>query len=546
MHRRFVAAVCAAAVTAAGLTGCAGSQQSGAANTLIIQTDVAASFQRLFNPFSTSVNPGAKGMIYEPLTAYSPMRPGQPTPWLATNTQWSADGRKLTLSLRSGVRWSDGKPFTSKDVAFTFDMIRKYPAANVTNISATSAAAPDPQTVVLGFDKPGFAQASRIGALTPVPEHVYAGKDPLTFADPNPVGTGAFTLDSFSPQVFTLKANPSYWQADKIKVKKLQYPAVSSASFISLLSQGKLDWAGGFVANIDQVYVNKDKAHNKYWNPADGLNNLLVNLKKAPLDNLAVRKAISTALDRATLAKVAVQGYEDPASPTGLVRPAFDSFLDPKYRDLRYVPDAAAANATLDQAGFRKGADGIRLGPDGKKLTFSLLIPSGYTDWVTMSKLIQSQLKAIGIEVDPQGKSVQAWKAALKSGSYEMAIAGAFGGSSPYDLYRAFLSSKLTAPIGQQALSNYSRWSDPATDAFLATFENTQDPARLKAAAYGLQKIMVEQLPTIPLVGSANWSQYRTNKFVGWPSATNPYALPAPVTFPDNLLILTHLTPASG
>ncbi len=163
-----------------------------------------------------------------------------------------------------------------------------------------------------------------------------------------------------------------------------------------------------------------------------------------------------------------------------------------------------------------------------------------------MARLIQSQLKGVGIEVDPQGKSTQAWKAALKTGNYDMAIAGSVGGSSPYDLYRPFLSSKLTAPIGQQALSNYSRWSDPATDGYLSTFDQTEDATQLRNAVYGLEKVMVEQLPVIPLLGSANWSQTRTTKFTGWPSATDPYALPAPYQFPDNLLVITHLKRATG
>ncbi len=144
----------------------------------------------------------------------------------------------------------------------------------------------------------------------------------MTFTDPNPIGTGPYTLDTFSPQVYTYKANPTYWQAGKISVKKIQFPTVSANSFDSLLGQGRLDWSGGFVAHVDQIFVNKDKAHNQYWYPADGLVNLVSNLKRAPLDSVPVRKAISTAIDRAALSKVAALGYETAASPTGLVRPA--------------------------------------------------------------------------------------------------------------------------------------------------------------------------------------------------------------------------------
>lgn len=546
--RRFRLAALAAAVAliAAALAGCGGGSSSSGNgdDTLVVMATTTSSYQRNFNPFSTSVNMGTRGLLYEPLIIFTAMKPDQPTPWLATDQKWNDTGTQLTLTIREGVTWSDGKPFSSKDVAFTFQMLHDNPALNTSSITFDKVEAPDDTTVVLTFPSVAFSQLTRIGSVTPVPEHVFGGQDAMTFTNPDPVVTGPYTLKSFSAQVYLMTANDKYWQADKIKVKNVQFPAVSTNSFDTLLGQGKLDWSGGFVANVDKTFIEKDPEHNKTWFPSDGLVNLVLNLTKAPFDDPVVRRAISTAIDRPELSETAVYGYAQPASPTGLVLPAFGDYLDPQYDGAEFTQDADEANKLLDDAGYEKGTDGIRVGKNGERLSFSIVVPSGFTDWVTMTKLLQDQFKTIGIELSPEGKATQAWSADIKTGNFDMTIAGAPGGASPYFLYRGFLSSALTAPVGERAVTNYSRWSDPATDQLLTDFENTSDPEEQKDAIYGLQKIMMEQLPVIPLVGSTSWCEYRTDKFVGWPTEDDPYALPAPYQFPDNLLIVTNLEPA--
>lgn len=547
-HLRVAAAACAMALM---ITGCnsGGGQQSGSGGgeqpVLNIHASSTPTFQANFNPISVTFLPGTRGMIYEPLIAYTPMKPNEGQPWLAEKAEFNADGTELTIDLRSGVTWSDGEAFDADDVAYTFNLFAEQPAANTGALPVESAKKVDADTVTVTFSEPAFARMPAIGNTTPLPEHIFSEQDPVEFTNAEPVGTGPYKLKSFSEQIYTLEKNPNYWDADSIKVEQLAFPASTTQTFTTSLQQGKLDWAGGFVANIDQIFVAKDPEHNKYWFPGDGAVNLLVNQRRAPFDDLELRKALSLAIDRQVLSDTAMQGYTPPAHPTGLVLPAFESAMDPQYQDAKFEHDPARANQLLDDAGYQRGPDGIRTSPDGKKLSFDLVIPSGYVDWVAMSKLLQEQLKEVGIEIKPQGVATQNWAENRNNGKFDVTIAAAAGGTAPYFLYRSMLSSEFKAADDKPVTSNYSRWYDKETDELFAEYESSDDPARQQTAIAGLQKIMVEELPLIPLLQSPNWFQYRTANFDGWPTEQDPYALPAPYSYPDNLLVVKRLHPTN-
>jgi peptide/nickel transport system substrate-binding protein len=105
------------------------------------------------------------------------------------------------------------------------------------------------------------------------------------------------------------------------------------------------------------------------------------------------------------------------------------------------------------------------------------------------------------------------------------------------------LRSTNSAPVGQVAVSNYERWMDPATDALLNQYASSTDPTVQKQALYGLQQIMVNDLPSIPLTAEPYWYEYSTAKFVGWPDAQHPYAAPGTAEYPDIEIVLLNLQP---
>jgi peptide/nickel transport system substrate-binding protein len=366
--------------------------------------------------------------------------------------------------------------------------------------------------------------------------------NPVTYTNPNPVGTGPYLLKSFSPQLYVFDRNPHFWQPGKPYINEIRYPSFNSnTSADLLLSQGSVDWTGLFTPNVDKTFVSRDPVHNHYWFPPNNVVTLYLNLTKYPFNTLAVRQAISAAIDRNKLYNVGEGGYEPPAHPTALVLPANKNFLSPTYAKASFAVDPAKVASLLESAGFRKGNDGIYVDKSGHRLAFNINVVSGWTDWVTDSQILASNLQAAGMDVKVNTISFNAYYGSLQTGTFDTAISWTSPGPTPYFLYNSMLASTNTAPVGQPATSNFERWRDPTTDRLLQQYTNSPNPAVQQEAIAGIQKIMVEQLPTIPLIYGATWYEYSTTHFVGWPDEQHPYAMPAPYAAPDEEIVVLNL-----
>jgi peptide/nickel transport system substrate-binding protein len=524
------------------LAACGGSSPATTSvkkNTVLnIVPSPVGDFTEEFSPYSSSTDYGSRGMIYETLLFFDSLN-GTTSPWLAQSYQFSSDAKTVTFHLRQDVKWSDGQAFTADDVVFTLNMLKQYPAADGNGLWQTlqSVTSTDQYTVVVTLKKPSSPILWYLGGQTwIVPKHLWSSVgDPTKYVDSKPVGTGPFLLNSFTPQLIDLKKNTNYWQPGKPQVTELRFPSFdSNTSAQLLLSNGGVDWTGLFTPNIQQTYVSRDAAHNHYWFPPNNVVTLYLNDAKAPFNQLSVRQAISDAIDRNQLYKVGESGYEPPASPTGLVLPANQSFLDSTYSGSKFTLDTAKAKSLLQSSGANVS---------GK--SFKIDVVTGWTDWVTDCQIIATELKAIGINATVNALSYNAYFSALQQGDFDMAISWTNPGPTPYYLYNSMLNSTNTAPLGKNAASNFERWSDSTTDQLLNQYATSADPNVQKQAINGLQKIMVEQMPTIPLVFGATWNEYSTAKFTGWPSASNPYAAPAPFNYPDSEVVVLNLKPVS-
>lgn len=537
--------------TSAGGTGSGGGTASGGGSTLTMVIQPSGPLTRNFNPFNPNnagITQGTQAFVYEPLVQFNLAKTGQEYPWLAKSYEWSKDGKTLTFHIQTGVTWSDGKPFTAADVAFTFNLMQKFPALNTSGIKTTSAKATDESTVVLTFASASFVDFYYIASVGIVPEHIWSSiADPSTFADPDPVGTGPYTLTSFNQQGWEMTKNPNYWQKGKPAIDKIRVPIFNSApSAVLALAQGQVDWGGLFVTNIDTAFAAKDKTHNTYWQPGYSTVTIIPNLQDGrPLADVAVRQAISTALDRSQISKAATQGQAPPAaSATGLVLPAQQNFITAATQGFTLTPDVAKAKSILEQAGYKMGGDGFYQKPSGGDLAFSLEQPSNYADFMTDAQVAAQQLKAVGIKVTVNGVSVQKYTADVANGTFDAAIHTGVSGPTPYYQYNYWLNSKFSAPAGKPATSNFSRWNDPATDKLLNDYASTNDPKAQAAAIDGIAQTMATKLPVIPLLYGAAWAQMNTKKFTGYPTAANPYMLGWPVS-PSSEYTVLQLKPAS-
>ncbi|MFG1977160.1 ABC transporter substrate-binding protein [Nonomuraea fuscirosea] len=533
-----VAVVLAALV----LAGCSGGGDGGGgggtaeadAPPLVIHAVDAGTFQEDFNPYHLEgVNFGTSGMIHETLMYFNKLKPGEITPWLALDHKWSNKGKSVTFTLRQNVKWSDGQPFTADDVAFTFQMLKKYPQLNRNALEIEEAEALAPDKVRVDFGNTSYAKLFNIAGNSPiVPKHVWEKeKDPATFTNPKPVGTGPYTLSKFSAQLYELVKNPSYWQPGKPEVPVLRFPAYTANALQTALQQGEVDWAGAFVPDIEKIYVQGKPEQNKFFFPPEGVVTLLPNLTNPVLAKPEVRAAMSLAIDRDKIVRVAERGYTKVAHPTGVPMPGGEAYIPPEYRALSYKMDIEKAKELLK-------------GVDPAQLKFTLLVPSPFTDWVNAAQLIREDLAKIGITVETRGVAFQDWVSKVGKGNYDLSIRATAAGPTPYFQMRSMLFGGLAEPVGEAATGNYERWKDAETDKLIDAYAATEDETEQQEATQGLGKIMVEKMPTLPLFYSPSWAQYRTNKYVGWPSEQDPYAMPSPYTSPDAAVVLLHLKPA--
>lgn len=517
-------------------------------NSLTMLANEQDAYTQNYNPYSPGVISGTQGLIYETLL-YVNRLDGTVKPWLASSYELASDAQSITFHLRQGVTWSDGQPFTSDDVVFTLNLILKNPSIDLTGIGAAvkDVSAPDASTVVVTLNKP-FNPIVWIlgGQVFILSKHTWSGVkgDPSQFADPNPVGTGPYIVKSFTPQLVDLVKNPKFWQPGKPQVDEVKIPAYSSNDSAQLaLQKGDIDWTNLFVPNLDRTYVALDKEHYHYWFPSSDDVMLYLNLTKAPFNDLQVRKAISLALNRDNISKLGEAGYEPPANPTGLVGESIQSYIDPHFSALQFTQDIAQADQTLESDGWTKGAGGYYT-KNGKQLAFSIIVVSGYTDYVADCQVMVKDLQAAGINATVNAMSNDAFTSALQNGQYDAGILWTNPGPTPYYIYDGLLRSTNSAPVGQSAPSNYERWIDPPTDKLLDQYASSTDPQVQRQALNGLQHIMVEQLPSIPLTAEPYWYEYSTAKFVGWPDAQHPYAAPGTAEYPDIEIVLLNLQPA--
>ena len=554
MRRRdlFISSLAALALLAGACGGGSSGNNNNAQKTvggvLTIDNESGALWQCDFNPYNGSVNGQSFGVLYEPLV-YDNLLNDKKTPWLASDYQWSTDNKTLTFTIRSGVKWTDGQPFTAADVVFSFALLKQHPEADLQSdwqvIQSVIQQGDD--KVAFTFNQsavPNFYQIA--GQTAIVPQHIWSAfKDPAAQVVKDPVGTGPFTMSACTGQNITYKRNPNYWQKGLPYLDTVNYPAfLDNDPANAFLAAGQAQWGGQFIPNIDTYYVAKDPKNNHYWFPPIDNINVWFNTTLAPLNNKAVRQAIAYSIDRPSVSQKGEFGYEPPGNQTGVLSPTFDSWIDKAQADTYgYKFDVAKAQGLLQQAGFTKGSSGIFQDSSGKKLSLSIINIAGYTDWVASVQVIQDNLKQVGIELKAQNLESNAYFDKLFTGNFELAYGSVntSPGPSPYYELRNTLHSATTAAIGQTAAGDYGRYKNPALDALFDQYGGTTDPAKQHDLIKQVEKIMLEDVPVIPVTEGVAWYQYSTKDFAGWPTKDDPFAAPAPWNLPDWEVTLLHV-----
>lgn len=530
------------------LLACADPPGATPPGTLVVLQEQQAAWVRNFNPLLATGGarwPTAAG-IYEPLLVNNRAN-GEAVPWLATGWAWTEAAARLVFTVRDGVTWSDGAPFGPTDVAYTFDLLRRFPALDGSGVwSFLADVTADADTVTFTFAKPFAPGLALLGHQPIVPKHVWETvADPVTFTNPDPVATGPFTeIRRFDSQLWELGRNDRYW-GGRPAVEALRFPAVASNDQALLaLVRGEVDWAGSFVPAVERTYVARDREHFRYWFPALGDTVFLYpQTTRVPLDDVRVRKALSHAVDRARVVRVALHDYVAPAHPSGLS----DGYRAWRRDDLEdwVAHDPTRAAALLDDAGWRLGPDGRRQ-KDGVVLSLPIACPAGWSDWVRAAQLVARDLEAVGIDARVEGLDFATWFDRVARGDFALALGWSVSGPTPYAFYRSLMGTTTAKPVGTSSATNWHRYGSPGADTYLAAFEATVDPTEQRRLSDALQATFVAEAPAVPLFPTPAWGEASTRRFEGFPSAEDPYAALSPNAFPDILLVLTRLRPRDG
>jgi peptide/nickel transport system substrate-binding protein len=562
MQRRKLISVALAGVLAAGgLAACGDSPNSnanaGKSGTTFLTVGMPNGPQtENHNPLvttSASSSLGYRWMIYEPLLMWNPAKPSEPSrPWLATDVKWDSTFKTATITVRDNATWSDGQKLTGDDVAFTFNMIKKFKALNQLAAPYDTITASG-NTVTATFTQSMFVLKERWLGQTPiVPKHLWESvADPTTFADKQPVGTGPYVLKSFTPQTTTLDLRPSgYWQSMP-QVKELRYTSYTdNGAQTTALATSANEWSFVFIPNYKSVFIDKDPAHYKVWAPPVlGIHGLYINTTKKPFDNVALRQAMNMVINREDIFNKAEAGYFHPlvTSVTGLPSPSGDTYVSADYKGKNQAVDVAGAKALLTQAGFKLSTDGKTLSdPSGKPVKLTLTDPSGWSDYQTSLEIVKDNLAQIGIAASVDKANQDAWFKNVEEGKFDATFRWTNGGSTPWDLYQTIMDGTLLQPIGKASpAGNFGRFNNPQATQALKEYANAPDDAARTAALATIEKVFVEQVPMIPVGADNIGMAYSTKNWVGWPDDSNPYSAGQP-TQANALDVVLHLKPANS
>ncbi|MFV0633445.1 ABC transporter substrate-binding protein [Demequina sp.] len=522
--------------------------QAGAALTIAKPDGAIATESN--NPWvgdSSGLKLGYINAILEPLAHVNTVDPTAETvPWLAEEFTWSDDGTQLTVTPRSGVKWSDGEDFTADDIAFTFQLFLDYPELD-TAATGLTAVANDGDTVTLTFAEPMWVKQDKVLHKLIVPEHIWKDvADPATETFLEPVGTGPYVMETFSTQSVELTARTDYWGGE-LAVPTLYYVSYNdNTALTTALATGDADWAQAFIPNVQSAYLDKDAEHNVYWAPPGlAADVMYMNLTEKPFDNVAFRQAVNMVVDRAKHAEIAREGgVPEITSVTGLPTPVGDSYISDAYVGQNYEVDVDGARAVLEDAGYTWDGSDALVDPDGETVTFELQVPQGWNDYVTGISLIADSVAALGVTATVNTPDVDTWWNDKSIGDFDAILHWTDGGLTPYDMYKSMLSQDWLVPIGEPANNNFGRFDNAEVTQALDAFSLTNDDAERQAALDIVEKVFVEDVPVIPIGTRPSIGEYNTRNYVGWPSDEDPYADINP-TVAAASLILTRLEPAS-
>ena len=439
--------------------------------------------------------------VVEPLAEASFEGENGLAPRLATSWEGSTDGLTATFHLREGVKWHDGTPFTSADVAFSAMEVWK-PLQNLGRVvfkALEKVETPDDLTAIFHFSEPTPFQLIRnaLPALTAVlPKHVFAGTDIMANpANEKLVGTGPFKYaEHKTGEYYRLTRNDDYWGEGEPYLDEIVYRVLPDrAAAAGALEAEEIDLAAfSAVPLADLDRISKVTCLTVISKGYEALTYQLVveiNHRRKELADLKVRQAIAHAIDRDFVVKTIFLSYAK--TSTGPV-PRYDSQF---YTDdvPSYPFDVAKANALLDEAGYK-------LGKDGTRFTLKLLPAPYFNETKQFGDYLRQALAAVGIDARiVNNDSAAHQKAVYTDHDFDLAIAPTVYRGDPAISTTILVESGIPAGV---PFSNQGGYANAELDALIAKAAREIDEKKRTTLYHQFQQMVEADLP---LINVAEW-----------------------------------------
>ena len=505
-----------------------------------------------WNPLDPNYAMGVVGLQYETLFLYDPIKDAY-TPWLATNQMsdgWDSAKTSYTITVRDGVKWSDGSALTADDVAFTIQLAQNKVLGS-TLWSFVTGVKVDGNKVVVSFKDPAYQEWSQWLYNSPiVPKKVWEplnNDNILKNVNQNGIGTGPYLYKTAAQDRMVWVKNDNWWAKAALSLDvapKYIVDIVNSSNNAALgeLISGGLDLDNNYLPGIAQI-VNGGYGVTTYFDQAPYMLSgntawLVPNTLKKPLSDAKFRKALAESINVNDIVTKDYGNVVAAADPTGLL-PVWSKYVDAAQRDaLGFKYDVAKAKADLAAAGYKRGSDsacpgGCVTNLDGTALKLKLEVPDGWSDWMTAENFIAASAKAAGINVDPQHPDyntvVQDRNGTdTADPTFDLVINNDVQiGNTPWTYYDYIFRQPLQK--GAAKNRNFESYSNPDAWALVQQLDKTpmEDQATMKSLCSKLQKIFLTELPLIPLWYNGEWSQVNNSVWTNWPSDKGVQVQPA-------------------
>ncbi|WP_433166553.1 ABC transporter substrate-binding protein [Kribbella sp. CA-247076] len=521
--RKFLAALAAVALTALPGTAATAAEPTEK----VIRVGVTQSVDSM-NPFLAVrlVSGSLQRWMYGFLTVPD-SKTLQPSPDLAESWTTSPDGLTWTFKIRE-TKWSDGQPVTAADAAWTFNKMMTDDGAKtgngpaVENFASVSA---NGQELTIKLKSP---QASMLDNPVPImPKHVWEKVTDISKyeADVYPaVGSGPYVaVESKKDQYVKLEANPNYWRgAPKIDELQMIFYDNPAAAIVGL-KKGDIDLIGRLAPPDFESLKGDDNI--VQWNTAGRrasylqLNHGATTSDNKPigdghpaLKDVRVRQALHYAIDKQKLVDEVQNGLAKPADGS-IVPPMYKDFFWEASGDQKVTHDVARANKILDDAGYKKGADGIRTMPDGsKKLAFRFSIHTDTPIEDKLAEYLTGWFKEIGIQLST--KRLDSSKFTEETGTtalFDIAISGWSVNPDPEEVLATHLCSRRPTASGQGG-GTESFYCDPQYEDLYKQQQKELDRPKRAEIIKKMTERLYTDAPVIALYYPNNLEGYRKDR----------------------------------